>query len=113
LGTTTKQTNAEALFKKETRIREGEKSMADYVAERQTVRDKTARLRALRLAHEATAARASANESPQQPANTSKDYRAKSEECERIAAAAADPDAKIRYKRSARAWRNIAQAASK
>jgi hypothetical protein len=36
LGTTTKQTNAEALFKKETRIREGEKSMADYVAERQT-----------------------------------------------------------------------------
>jgi hypothetical protein len=108
LGTT--KTNAEALFKKETRIREGEKSMADYLAERQAVRDKTARLRALRLAHEARASRASAT------ATASKHFEGlsrQSEECERIADAAADPDAKNRYKRSARTWRNIAQAASK
>ena len=46
---------AEALFKKEEQRREGEKAMAEYVAERQATREKTARLRALRLARDAAA----------------------------------------------------------
>jgi hypothetical protein len=41
---------AEALFKKETRRRE-----AEYVAEEQAMREKTARLRELRLARDAAA----------------------------------------------------------
>ena len=44
---------AQTLFKKEQQLREGEKAMAEYQAEQQATRDKTARLRALRLAHEA------------------------------------------------------------
>ena len=45
---------AEALFKRkeETRI-EGDKAMAEYEARQQALREKTARLRALRLAREA------------------------------------------------------------
>lgn len=43
---------AEALFKKEEQIREGAKVMAEYKAEQQAVREKTARLRALRLARD-------------------------------------------------------------
>jgi hypothetical protein len=70
LGTNPKPTAAEALFKKETRIREGEKSMAAYQAERQAVRDKTARLRALRLA---AASGASTKMALEEPANTSND----------------------------------------
>ena len=41
---------AEALFKKETQLREGKKAMAEYQAAQQATREKTARLRALRLA---------------------------------------------------------------
>ena len=41
---------AEALFKKERQLREGEKAMAEYQAGQQAIREKTARLRALRLA---------------------------------------------------------------
>ena len=41
---------AEASFKKEKRAREGTKEMLDYEAEGRAVREKTARLRALRLA---------------------------------------------------------------
>ena len=40
---------ADARFKKEERVREGEKAMLQYEAEGRAVREKTARLRALRL----------------------------------------------------------------
>jgi hypothetical protein len=44
---------AETLFKKEQQLREAEKAMAEYQAELHAMREKTARLRALRLAREA------------------------------------------------------------
>jgi hypothetical protein len=44
---------AEASFKKEERAREGAKAMRDYEAEGRAVREKTARLKLLRLAKEA------------------------------------------------------------
>jgi len=44
---------AEATFKKEQRAREGAKAMADYEAASVATREKTARLKALRLAKEA------------------------------------------------------------
>jgi hypothetical protein len=44
---------AEALFKKEQQLREGQQAMAEYQAELRALRDKTARLRALRLARDA------------------------------------------------------------
>jgi hypothetical protein len=45
---------AEASFKKqEQRAREGAKAMADYEAEGRATREKTARLRSLRMAREA------------------------------------------------------------
>jgi hypothetical protein len=45
---------AEALFKKkEERLREGQEAMADYEADGHAMREKTARLRALRLARDA------------------------------------------------------------
>jgi hypothetical protein len=47
------QRRVDALFKKEEQQREGQKAMAEYVKERQAELDKTARLRALRLAREA------------------------------------------------------------
>jgi hypothetical protein len=44
---------AEAIFeKKEERLREGQKAMAEYEAVRLATREKTARLRALRLARD-------------------------------------------------------------
>jgi hypothetical protein len=43
---------AEALFKKEQQLRGGQ-AMTEYQAELQATRDKTARLRALRLARDA------------------------------------------------------------
>jgi len=43
---------AEALFKKEEQMREGSNAMAEYKAAQQAVREKTARLRALRLARD-------------------------------------------------------------
>ena len=43
---------AEANFKKEERAREGAKAMMEYEAEARATREKTARLRALRLAKE-------------------------------------------------------------
>ena len=45
---------AEALFKKEQQLREGQQAMAEYQAELRAMREKTARLRALRLARDAT-----------------------------------------------------------
>lgn len=44
---------AEALFKKEQQLREAEQAMADYRAGLLAMREKTARLRALRLARDA------------------------------------------------------------
>jgi hypothetical protein len=44
---------AEASFKKEERARDGAKAMRDYEAESRAVHEKTARLKALRLAKEA------------------------------------------------------------
>jgi len=47
------QKRVEALFKKEERAREGAEAMLEYKADVCAVREKTARLRALRLAKEA------------------------------------------------------------
>ena len=44
---------AEALFKKEQQSHEAQKAMTEYEAELLTMREKTARLRALRLARDA------------------------------------------------------------
>jgi hypothetical protein len=44
---------AQALFKKEEQMRQGADAMAEYKAAQQAVREKTARLRALRLARDA------------------------------------------------------------
>jgi len=44
---------AEALFKKEKELREGEQAMAEYQAELRAMQEKTARLRAVRLARDA------------------------------------------------------------
>jgi hypothetical protein len=46
---------AEAAFKKEEAHREGQKAMQEYKANEQALREKTARLRALRLARNAAA----------------------------------------------------------
>ena len=46
---------AERLFKKEERAREGSAAMIEYKAEAITTREKTARLKELRLAKEAEA----------------------------------------------------------
>ena len=47
------QKRVEALFKKEERAREGAEAMSEYKVDVCAVREKTARLRALRLAKEA------------------------------------------------------------
>jgi hypothetical protein len=44
---------AEALFKKEQQLREGQQAMAEYQAGLRARQEKTARLRALRLARDA------------------------------------------------------------
>jgi len=44
---------AEALFKKDQQLRESQQAMAEYQAKLAAMREKTARLRALRLAHDA------------------------------------------------------------
>jgi hypothetical protein len=44
---------AEALFKKEQHGREGQQAMVEYEAKLEVMREKTARLRALRLARDA------------------------------------------------------------
>jgi hypothetical protein len=54
ISTRTAQERAEASFrKKEKQLEEGQKAWAEYEASALAVREKTARLRALRLAHEA------------------------------------------------------------
>jgi len=44
---------AEALFKREQQVREGQQAMAEYQAKLDAMRERTARLRALRLARDA------------------------------------------------------------
>jgi hypothetical protein len=46
---------AEKSFKQEERARDGRSAMAEYEAEARAIREKTARLKALRLAKEAQA----------------------------------------------------------
>ena len=54
ISTRTAQERAEANFKKkEQQLAEGQKAWAEYEANSIAVREKTAKLRALRLAHEA------------------------------------------------------------
>jgi len=54
IDTRTAQERAEANFKKkEKQLEEGQKAWAEYEANALAVREKTAKLRALRLAHEA------------------------------------------------------------
>lgn len=54
ISTRTAQERAEASFKKkEKQLEEGQKAWAEYEANALAVRAKTARLKALRLAHEA------------------------------------------------------------
>ncbi len=50
---TVARARAEATFKKEERAKEGAKAMVEYQASAKAVREKIARLRALRLAKEA------------------------------------------------------------
>jgi hypothetical protein len=47
------RTRAEASFKKEKRAKEGAKAMMEYQANSRMIREKTERLKALRLAKEA------------------------------------------------------------
>lgn len=60
---TIERARAEALFKKEEQMREGAKTMAEYRAAQQAISEKTAQLRALRLARDA-AKHSSLPESP-------------------------------------------------
>jgi hypothetical protein len=55
VSTNTEETRrrAQSLFKKEQQLREGQQAMAEYQAQLHAMREKTARLRALRLARDA------------------------------------------------------------
>jgi len=55
---------AEQSFKKEDRARDAQKAMMEYEAQARAIREKTARLKALRLAKEA---KAQAEEPPARP----------------------------------------------
>jgi hypothetical protein len=69
------QDRAEAAFKKkEMQAREGEKAMAEYRAERLALRERTARLRELRLARDAadTAARSAEADAQRRRDSTSR-----------------------------------------
>lgn len=52
LNTDEAHRRAEALFKKEQQLREAQQAMAEYQAELHMMREKTARLRVLRLARD-------------------------------------------------------------
>jgi hypothetical protein len=65
------QDRAEALFKKkQERLREGQQAMAEYQADRRAVGEKTARLRALRLARDAAQSQPDAARAPAPPKST-------------------------------------------
>jgi hypothetical protein len=72
------QDRAEANFKKEQRARDGAKAMAEYEAGIIATREKTARLRALRLAKEAAERKLEAEKeapAPRAPAALKRDRR--------------------------------------
>ena len=69
------QKRVEALFKKEERAREGAEAMLEYKADVCAVREKTARLRALRLAKEAGDNVAKLNKKPISSKTTQKTSR--------------------------------------
>jgi len=50
---------ATALQKKEERLRDGQQAMAEYLADKHAMRERTAKLRALRLARDAADKQAS------------------------------------------------------
>jgi hypothetical protein len=52
MSTNSDKARAELLFKKEQRLRDGQIALAAYEAEQQAIRQKTARLRALRIARD-------------------------------------------------------------
>jgi hypothetical protein len=58
------QDRAEASFKKEQRARDGAKAMAEYTAAGIAAREKTARLKALRLAKQAAETASEAGKKP-------------------------------------------------
>jgi hypothetical protein len=68
---------AEASFKKEERAREGKTGAADYEAEARAVREKTARLRALRLAKEAAEKSEDAAAKPVKPVSQKRTIRSR------------------------------------
>jgi hypothetical protein len=49
----TSERGSTALQKKEERLREGRQAMAEYLADKDAMRERTAKLRALRLARDA------------------------------------------------------------
>jgi hypothetical protein len=53
MSTASNKARAELLFKKEQRLRDGQIAAAAYEAEQQAIRQKTTRLRALRIARDA------------------------------------------------------------
>jgi hypothetical protein len=62
----------EAIFKKQERVREGAEATLEYEAEGRAVREKTARLRALRLAAEAVKEDAEVKAAAVKQANSTK-----------------------------------------
>jgi hypothetical protein len=52
-STNSDKARAEALFKKDQRLRDGQMATATYAAEQLAIQQKTARLRALRIARDA------------------------------------------------------------
>jgi hypothetical protein len=58
MASNSKKDEAQSQFKKVQRAEDGKKAMSEYESERIAVLAKTARLKALRLAHEAAAAAA-------------------------------------------------------
>ena len=79
---------AEALLKKkQERLREGQLAMAEYQADGRAVREKTARLRALRLARDAASWPGEVTEKP--PAVPTKATKAKKRPAKRLAPSAA------------------------
>ena len=74
---TTNRARAEALFKKEKQMREGAKAMAEYEVAQQAMRERTARLRALRLARDAGKQSSLPRKSETKSCNTNSDIEAR------------------------------------
>ena len=74
---TTDRARAEALFKKEKQMRKGAKAMAEYEVAQQAMRERTARLRALRLARDAGKQSSLPRKSETKSCNTNSDIEAR------------------------------------